>query len=240
MERSAALLGLQSSVAHSPTKVGPVDKLHEEIKDRAVLAEVVNSDDAGVAELGEGPRFASETLGESRILTEFGRQHLEGDEAVEPDLPGLVDHTHAALAQDFENFQVRKMGASSDGLSGAEAGPEECAVVVPGAAIGPDPPRIAPFRRQCGQSPSGASTGRPDPHPGHRRVSGIGTPPDTWPFRSQLLLSLFLGKVTTSQEKSRYAVDSGVSVPGYLVREQDDGRSGRRRKPDSHRACPDR
>jgi hypothetical protein len=74
------LFGFQSSVAKSPAKVGPVDKLHEEIRDLAALAEVVNADDAGMAEFGEGPRFAREEI--SRPLwTATRRSRISGQGA---------------------------------------------------------------------------------------------------------------------------------------------------------------
>ena len=62
------------------------------------LADVVDVDDVRVPQPGGGLRFglkAADQLGRSQMA---GQDHLDGHRAVEPLLPGLVDHAHAAAA----------------------------------------------------------------------------------------------------------------------------------------------
>ena len=53
-------------------------------------------------------------------------QHLEGDEAVEPEVPGLVDHAHAPAAEEGLHLiarDPRQLGARMPGNGGIGAGP---------------------------------------------------------------------------------------------------------------------
>ena len=57
---------------------------------------------------GQGARLAAEPLREIRIAPRGGGKHLERDPAVQSRLPGLVDRAHAALPEQFDDFQVRE------------------------------------------------------------------------------------------------------------------------------------
>ena len=65
-----------------------------------MLADLVDLHDVGVLQPGDGLGLGAEA---GQLLPSpacaAGQDHLEGDEAVEPDLPGLVDDAHAAAAQ---------------------------------------------------------------------------------------------------------------------------------------------
>ena len=82
---------------------------------------------------------------------DLGRQDLEGDEAVEARLPGLVDRAHAALAEQFQDLKLREVpgeffGRRCDGTGAAS---------VPCSWPGSEPLLMASFNRHSGHSPSG-------------------------------------------------------------------------------------
>ena len=64
----------------------------------------------------------------SRLIS--GRQDLHGHQPVQFLLPGLVDRPHAAAAEEFEDFQLRKADANSSTVGGTKpedpAGGEGC------------------------------------------------------------------------------------------------------------------
>ena len=81
-----------------------VDEGHREVVLAVVLADLVDRHDVGMVEVGRRLGFAVEPL---HVLVRGelpGEDHLQGDRPVQLDLPGLVDHAHAAagdLALDF-------------------------------------------------------------------------------------------------------------------------------------------
>ena len=102
------LRGRQPSRALHLPQVHAVDELHQQVVQAARLAEVVDGDDVRVLKAREGARLAREALGEARVARDGGRQNLERDQSVEPRLPRLVDGAHAALADQFEDLELRK------------------------------------------------------------------------------------------------------------------------------------
>ena len=64
--------------------------------------------------MGESESFDRETLADDRVAVagtlRAGRapcqNHLEGDDAPEPDLPGLVDDAHAAAGDLFQQLVI--------------------------------------------------------------------------------------------------------------------------------------
>ena len=74
-----------------------------------------------MVEHGHRPGLAGEAFGERRVLPDLGREDLQGHEPVEPLLPGLVDHAHAAAAHQFQDLQVGKCGAKSAGVGGSKS-----------------------------------------------------------------------------------------------------------------------
>ena len=75
-----------------------------------VLADLVDLDDVGVLQAGDGLGLGPEAAGGLGPGVLAGQDHLEGDEAVEPDLPGLVDDAHAAAAQLAEDLVAGDLG----------------------------------------------------------------------------------------------------------------------------------
>ena len=84
----------------------PVHVLHQEIVNPVRLAELVERDDVRMIQPGQRLGLAGEPFGERRVLPDAGRQDLEGDQAVEFLLAGLIDGAHAALADQFQDFQL--------------------------------------------------------------------------------------------------------------------------------------
>jgi hypothetical protein len=82
-----------------------VDQLHRVEVGAVLLAGGVDGDDVGVVQPGRRFRFAAEALNGFFGQPQAGAEDLEGDLAVEGDLPRFVDHAHAAaadLAHDLE------------------------------------------------------------------------------------------------------------------------------------------
>src|SRR5262249_33939568 len=85
------------------------DELHEEVVEAVALAEVIDGDNVGVAEPGEGAGLAGEALGEGGIPAGNRRQDLEGGQPIEPRLVGLVDRSHATAADQLQDLQLREV-----------------------------------------------------------------------------------------------------------------------------------
>ena len=80
-------------------QAAPLDELHGEVRPALVVAHVVDLDDVRVPQARHRLRFALEPRPLVRPGVGAGEQHLEGDEAVEPQVPGLVDDAHAPAAE---------------------------------------------------------------------------------------------------------------------------------------------
>jgi len=66
--------------------------------------------------LGQCPGFARETFGKCRVIADAGRKDFQRHQAVELFLPRLINRSHAAFADEFEDFQLRKFrGELADG-----------------------------------------------------------------------------------------------------------------------------
>jgi len=117
-------------------QVHAVHELHEDEKQPVVrAAEIVNGDDAGMVELGEGAGLAGETVGEGGIVAEGAGEDFQRDEAVELALARAIDRAHAAAPDDLENLQLRELarqlgggrrgeGVPAGGVAGLRGGVE--------------------------------------------------------------------------------------------------------------------
>ena len=83
---------------HELLHVRPVHEAHRDEQHPVGLARLEDRDDVGVVHGGRGARFADEPLPERLVPGQLGRQHLDRDRALEPDVVGAVDHGHAAPA----------------------------------------------------------------------------------------------------------------------------------------------
>ena len=91
-------------------EVHAVHVFHDEVKEIARLARLVDEDDVGVAQLGEGARLAGEALGKGRVGGHVAGEDLERHDPIERTLAGLVDDAHAALADQLEDLEVGEGG----------------------------------------------------------------------------------------------------------------------------------
>ena len=82
-------------------EVAPDDQLHAEVALTFVLADFIHGDDVGVVEKRDGLGLVLEPTQLGVVRQEPGLHHLEGNRPVETDLPGPVDHAHAAPPQLF-------------------------------------------------------------------------------------------------------------------------------------------
>ena len=94
-----------------------VDEFEGEVGEATGLADVVDLDDIGVLEAGDGlglPVEAGQGLGAG---VGAGQDHLERDQTTQVDLAGLVNDPHAAAAQLLEDLEAgdgRPSGRSRD------------------------------------------------------------------------------------------------------------------------------
>ena len=82
----------------------PLDQFQDQVGAAVMLADLEDLDDVGVLEARHGLRLGAEAgpdLGPGELPL---ADHLEGDRAVEPDLPRLVDDAHPAPAQLAEDL----------------------------------------------------------------------------------------------------------------------------------------
>ena len=76
-----------------------VDELHDDGLAALVLEDVVDGDDVGVGQAGDGDGLAAEALGDDGVGGEARLEPLQGDLAVERDVGGEPHLGHAALGQ---------------------------------------------------------------------------------------------------------------------------------------------
>ena len=72
-----------------------------------MLADLVNGADVGMIQRGGGAGLAAKTLEGLRVLGRIFGQKLQGNEAAELSVLGLVDDSHAPAAKQVENPVVR-------------------------------------------------------------------------------------------------------------------------------------
>jgi hypothetical protein len=71
------------------------------------FAEVMNSANVWMAQRGGGLGFASKVLQGLMIVGQLCRQKFQGEEAVEPGVLSLLDHSHAATTEFFYDAIVQ-------------------------------------------------------------------------------------------------------------------------------------
>src|SRR5262249_53118987 len=110
VETAAAVLGYAAVL----------NQFHAEVVPAVVLADLVNGHDVRMIEVGDGSRFGAEALHFRRGRQLAGEDHLQGDDAVEGNLPGPVDDAHAAAADLAQQLVVAE-GAHRVGSRVGEA-----------------------------------------------------------------------------------------------------------------------
>jgi hypothetical protein len=84
-----------------------VNEFHGDEGMVVLFANIINCADAGVIESGSGVRFAAETLQRLGILLQVIGEKFQSDDAVKAGVQGLVDDTHSASAEFFQDAIVR-------------------------------------------------------------------------------------------------------------------------------------
>jgi hypothetical protein len=74
-------------------------ELQDEVRPARGLADVVNLDDVGVLQAGDRRGLGAKAGQALRAGLGPGQHHLQRHGAIEAELPGLVDHAHAAASQ---------------------------------------------------------------------------------------------------------------------------------------------
>lgn len=88
--------GQDARIAEPRAEGHTVQQLQGEEEHAVADAEVVDDDDVGVGEAGDGPGLTLEAADDVGVVGEVGADHLEGDVAPEGVLSGPIDGAHAA------------------------------------------------------------------------------------------------------------------------------------------------
>src|ERR1700745_563095 len=97
----------------------PVQKFYDDERLVAVFADLVDGADVGMVQSGSRTSFTSETFQCVRVSRKVFGQELQGDEAAELGVLGLVDHTHPAFGEKTHDSIMP--GNNLIGLEGALA-----------------------------------------------------------------------------------------------------------------------
>ena len=87
-------------------EVSPLDQLHAVIMLPFVDADFVDGHDVGVIEASRGLRLGVESIHVGRRSQAVGEDHFEGDQAVQAQLPRLVDDAHAAAGDLLQQLVI--------------------------------------------------------------------------------------------------------------------------------------
>ncbi len=83
-------------------------ELHGEIRDAALIPDLVDRDDVVIPDSGHCLGFAQEALSVHRFGSDTRKHRLDGDRTLEHEVFGAEHHTHAARAQDLEDAIASK------------------------------------------------------------------------------------------------------------------------------------
>jgi hypothetical protein len=84
-----------------------VEVLQREERETVVLADLVDLHNVGMVQPGHRLGLGAEAGQVFRLGLGAGQDHLQGDEALELRLPRLVDHAHAAAAEQAQHLIAR-------------------------------------------------------------------------------------------------------------------------------------
>ena len=89
-------------------QVRALDEAHREIEHALGLAGLEDRHDVGMVDRRGELSLGLEALAEVAVAGELGRDHLQGDGPVEPELQGAVDDSHASLTGDGVDVGSRR------------------------------------------------------------------------------------------------------------------------------------
>jgi hypothetical protein len=105
LRRDNQRVGQRERALRQPISEGlAFEVLHDEERGAALLPDVIQRADVGMIELGDRSGFAVEALAELQVASETLGKNLDGDDAIEASVLGLVDFAHPARAQRGEDF----------------------------------------------------------------------------------------------------------------------------------------
>ena len=117
-QRAGNLPGDLQGVLHTQRPIEPrsqclafVRRHDDELPSILGLADLMDGTDVRLVQRGSRSRFLQEPALVEGIATDLGGDELECDGAVEPDVPGPIDHSHAAAADPLEDLVVRDASA---------------------------------------------------------------------------------------------------------------------------------
>ena len=142
-------------------KTATVGELHDQVRPSAKVPQLEELHDVGVTQAGHGFGFHAESSEPVGRVVEPGEDHLDGDAAMQPALPGPVNNPHATLtepAQDFGTWDHRPGRARFTGrrttgeicrisVRGVRNGRARC--VAEGAVHVDLPPQLGPQLRKA-------------------------------------------------------------------------------------------
>ena len=99
--------GTRRALADPLVETASVDQLQREERQAVVLAGLVDLDDIGMRELGDGLGLGAESRQAHGTHVHPGEDHLQGDHALQTPVPGLVDHAHAAAPEFLQDVVTR-------------------------------------------------------------------------------------------------------------------------------------
>jgi hypothetical protein len=107
MPRSRSVCSLQRTALDHVFQGHAVQILHSNEGLPTLLADVIDGADVRMVQSGSSLRFALEAAERLRVFGHVIRQELERDKTVQPRVFTLVDDTHPAAAQLFDDAVVR-------------------------------------------------------------------------------------------------------------------------------------
>ena len=117
----AAARGLVGLSADPLVEAASLHELQRKKGPTFVLAGLVNLHDVGMKQLGNGFRLGAKPR-QADLTNMCSRQdHLQGDQALQPTVPGLVDDAHAAPAEFFQDVVTRHGHALQSACSRRQA-----------------------------------------------------------------------------------------------------------------------
>ena len=88
-----------------------LEEFHGDKRPPFEASDIVNGADIRVIERRRSARFAAESLDRLRVLRNVVGEKFQGDASAQPGVLGLVDHSHSAAAQLFQDAIVRNGAA---------------------------------------------------------------------------------------------------------------------------------
>src|SRR5690606_6353454 len=80
--------------ADDALQVLPVDKLHDDVVGRAIVADVVHRHNAGVRQVGDAAGFVAKTRQKGRVVGQAGPQDFDCDRTTKRHVDRLIDDGH--------------------------------------------------------------------------------------------------------------------------------------------------